>query len=235
MEQSLPNEILREVFLYCDPATLYGSVRGLNSIWKHAVENQLIPCHFSNRDWRVGLRVVRKLPATHRGNQIEADDEIDRLNTLEREGALEPIEPAKLNRGTSQLVHVIPLQFQGYDAENISLRFSTGNEWHALFRVDLPASDDENDDDDDDDDDDDEDDHGASRARAEAKADSSRLELDFGLVWRFPDDGQDGDSDQAQKPNIDDVSSWGAPDPENGWLSRFYCVSIPFPFRNNTD
>ncbi|SPO29534.1 uncharacterized protein UTRI_04731_B [Ustilago trichophora] len=261
----LPNELLREIFLYCDPATLYTTVRALNKSWKHTVEHDLIATHFANKDWRVGLRVTRKLPSTLSEEEVadaqrqQADEELYRLNVLNRPGAQEPF---NINAQPRTVTHVIPLAFKGYDPENVSLRFDTDSTWHSLFQVAEPDSDQENgpanntaapanaaaDDSDSDSDSSDEDededadqqgngngnapanarrqrqeDFGAAAARARARAESARLELDFGLVWRFPDDGQDADVYQIKKGDAD---SWGQPDPENGWLSRFYCSNF---------
>lgn len=254
---NLPNELLRHIFLYCDPATLYTTVRTLNRAWKHAVEHDLIATHFANQDWRVGLRVTRKLPSTLSEEEVteaqrhQADEELYRLNVLNRAGAREPF---NINAQPRTVTHVIPLTFKGYDAENVSLRFDTDSTWHSLFQVAQTESDEEDaapnnaapanadgDDSDDSSDEDDEtdesnaarapvpsrrerqEDFGAAAARARARAESSRLELDFGLVWRFPDDGQDADVYQIKKG---DAESWGQPDPENGWLSRFYCSNF---------
>lgn len=267
----LPNELLRHIFLYCDPATLYTTVRALNRSWKHAVEHDLIATHFANKDWRVGLRVTRKLPSTLSEAEVaeaqrqQTDEELYRLNVLNRPGAREPF---NINAQPRTVTHVIPLSFKGYDPESVSLRFDTDSTWHSLFQVAQPDSDDEDpavgnnnnnnngglnaadsDSDTDSDAEDEEgdpghdrnqrgtgttppasnrrrhrqDDFGAAQARANARAESARLELDFGLVWRFPDDGQDADVYQIKKG---DPESWGQPDPENGWLSRFYCSNL---------
>lgn len=252
----LPNELLRHIFLYCDPATLYTTVRALNSSWKHTVENDLIATHFANKDWRVGLRVTRKLPSTLTEEEVadaqrqQADEELYRLNVLNRPGAREPF---NINAQPRTVTHVIPLSFKGYDPENVSLRFDTDSTWHSLFQVAQPESDEEDgaannaaanaanaaaadnsDSDSDSDGSEDgdapadgarqrQDDFGAAAARARARAESARLELDFGLVWRFPDDGQDADVYEIKKG---DAESWGQPDPENGWLSRFYCSNF---------
>lgn len=255
----LPNELLRHIFLYCDPATLYTTVRALNRSWKHTVENDLIATHFANNDWRVGLRVTRKLPSTLTEEEVadaqrqQADEELYRLNVLNRPGAREPF---NINAQPRTVTHVIPLAFKGYDAETVSLRFDTDSTWHSLFQVQPPDSDEEDappnnaapanaaDEDPDSDDSSEDDgeteqqgngpaptvrrrqrreDFGAAAARARARAESARLELDFGLVWRFPDDGQDADVYQIKKG---DAESWGQPDPENGWLSRFYCSNF---------
>ena len=261
----LPFELLRHIFLYCDPATLYTAVRSLNKTWKHAVEHDLIATHFTNKDWRVGLRVTRKLPSTLSDDEIneaqrhQADDELYRFNVLNRPGAREPF---NINAQPRTVTHVIPLTFKAYDAENVSLRFDTDSTWHSLFQVAPPDSDEEtapannaaavnaNEDDSDDSSDSDssdrddeagqqnagaaratpanrrrerQEDFGAAAARARARAESARLELDFGLVWRFPDDGQDADVYEIKKGDAD---SWGQPDPENGWLSRFYCSNF---------
>ncbi|GAC92888.1 hypothetical protein PHSY_000446 [Pseudozyma hubeiensis SY62] len=260
----LPNELLRHIFLYCDPATLYTTVRALNKSWKHAVEHDLIATHFANKDWRVGLRVTRKLPSTLSEEEVndaqrqQADDDLFRLNVLNRRGAQEPF---NINAQPRTVTHVIPLTFKAYDEENVSLRFDTDSTWHSLFQVAQPDSDEEDaapnnpapanannrqvdDTDDSDRSDEDEEapqpaagtvhvaangrrerqeDFGAAAARARARAESARLELDFGLVWRFPDDGQDADVYQIKK---NDAASWGQPDPENGWLSRFYCSNF---------
>lgn len=257
----LPNELLRHIFLYCDPATLYTTVRALNRSWKHTVEQELIATHFANKDWRVGLRVTRKLPATLTEAEVleaqrqQTDEDLFRYNVLNRPGAREPF---NINAQPRTVTHVIPLTFKGYDEENVSLRFDTDSTWHSIFQVAQPESDEEEaaapnapnaaaDDDSDSDSDSDEDeegqqggqasaivpanggrrqrreDFGAAAARARARAESARLELDFGLVWRFPDDGQDADVYQIKKG---DAESWGQPDPENGWLSRFYCSNF---------
>lgn len=259
----LPNELLRHIFLYCDPATLYTTVRALNRGWKDTVEQDLISTHFANKDWRVGLRVTRKLPSTLTEAEVieaqrqHADDDLFRFNVLNRPGAREPF---NVNAKPRTVTHVIPLAFKGYDPENVSLRFDTDSTWHSLFQVAQPDSDEEAeegaannapngaaaataDDDDSDSDGGEEEaegqqeqatgpanggrqrreDFGAAAARARARAESARLELDFGLVWRFPDDGQDADVYQIKKG---DAESWGQPDPENGWLSRFYCSNF---------
>ncbi|EST04505.1 F-box domain protein [Kalmanozyma brasiliensis GHG001] len=258
----LPNELLRHIFLYCDPATLYTGVRALNKSWKHTVEHDLIGIHFANRDWRVGLRVTRKLPSTLTEEEVadaqrqQTDEDLYRLNVLNRAGAREPF---NINAKPRTVTHVIPLAFKGYDEDNVSLRFDTDSTWHSLFQVSPPESDEEgaaqnnaapaagNDDGSDDSGSSDEEDEtetqaanggapspanagrqrredfGAAAARARARAESARLELDFGLVWRFPDDGQDADVYQIKKG---DAESWGQPDPENGWLSRFYCSNF---------
>ncbi len=257
----LPNELLRHIFLYCDPATLYTAVRALNKSWKHTVEHDLIATHFTNKDWRVGLRVTRKLPSTLTEEEVadaqrqQADDDLFRFNVLNRPGAREPF---NINAQPRTVTHVIPLTFKGYDDETVSLRFDTDSTWHSLFQVAQPDSDEEeaapnnaapaaanHDGSDDSDSSDDEqetqtqpagganrpanagrqrrEDFGAAAARARARAESARLELDFGLVWRFPDDGQDADVYQIKKG---DAESWGQPDPENGWLSRFYCSNF---------
>lgn len=253
----LPNELLRHIFLYCDPATLYIGIRTLNRSWKHAVEHELIATHFANKDWRVGLRVTRKLPSTLSEAEVaqaqreQADEELYRFNVLNRPGAREPF---NINAQPRTVAHVIPLSFKGYDPENVSLRFDTDSTWHSLFQVSQPESDEQGeaapagnhanavDDDSDSDSESDSDQEtegnaiagnttvappaiaaGTAAARARARAESARLELDFGLVWRFPDDGQDADVYQIKKG---DAESWGQPDPENGWLSRFYCSNF---------
>ncbi|KAN0061250.1 hypothetical protein ACQY0O_006092 [Thecaphora frezii] len=254
LEPRLPNELLRSIFLYCDPATLYLSVRSISHAWKHAVEHELLRHHFAHRHWRVGLRVVRKLPppSPHRSHAAASvatgDAELDRLSILEREGATEPVDAVSSASQPQSVVHVIPLRFKRYDADNVSLLFDTDADWHAVFRVQQPEDDaehldgdrDDSEDSESDDDDDDADHAGATQQRtvtdnrrrieqAEAKACSARLEADFGIVWRFPDDGQDADASapdadaRADRAKHDDAASWGMPDPENGWLSRFYC------------
>ncbi|KAJ1023115.1 hypothetical protein NDA16_003268 [Ustilago loliicola] len=261
----LPNELLRHIFLYCDPATLYTGIRALSRSWKHAVEHDLIATHFANKDWRVGLRVTRKLPSTLSEAEVaevqreQADEELYRLNVLNRPGAREPF---NIHAQPRTVTHVIPLSFKGYDPGNVSLRFDTDSTWHSLFQVTQPDSEEEgeaapaanavNDDSDSDSDSNSDseqeteanatagnaavaaapaaggrrqrtEDFRAVAARARARAESARLELDFGLVWRFPDDGQDADVYQIKKG---DAESWGQPDPENGWLSRFYCSNF---------
>ncbi|KAJ1025054.1 hypothetical protein NDA18_004338 [Ustilago nuda] len=253
----LPNELLRHMFLYCDPATLYIGIRALNRSWKHAVEHELIATHFANKDWRVGLRVTRKLPSTLSQAEVaqaqreQADEQLYRFNVLNRPGAREPF---NINAQPRTVTHVIPLSFKGYDPENVSLHFDTDSTWHSLFQVSQPQSDEQaeaapagnhanaEDDDSHSDSESDSDQEtqsnaiagnttlappatpaGAAAARARARAESARLELDFGLVWRFPDDGQDADVYQIKKG---DAQSWGQPDPENGWLSRFYCSNF---------
>ncbi|PWN53899.1 hypothetical protein IE53DRAFT_383590 [Violaceomyces palustris] len=219
--QLLPNELLRLIFLQCDPATLYTSVRSLNKSWRYTVENQLFRDQFTSNRWRVGLRVSKKVSAVRAdGSHFDSidqdgqEDPIETLNALAREGVSESHPASRhLSANSTHIVHVIPLTFSSYDPDNLSLRFDTGSEWHALFKVPSPleAEDEEADQD------------GRSsavqRRRTEVKADSSRLEMDFAIVWRFPGDGQGGDDEAKQ-------DYWGSPDPENGWLSRFYCSNF---------
>lgn len=114
-------------------------------------------------------------------------------NVLSRPGAFEdelsPLDSASPSAEASQpLVHVVPLTFKRYDGQSTTLQFETGaHDWHAVFEHN----------------------HGDGSV----SADTGRLDLDFGIVWRFPGDGQG-------------ESGWGVPDPENGWLSRFFCSSF---------
>ena len=240
-QQCLPNELLRHVFLYSDPHTLYTSVRALDTHWKNAVETDLLHELFRTQTWRVGLRVSKKKalsqsammasaadssqPASDQENEEESeeseeeltaclarqDSEINSLmatpgvteeevNTLLASFAATSAKKAAARKARS-ILHVIPLTFQRYDPESTSLAFGTGAGWHALF-------------------------DGFS---AEQQS-GSRLDLDFGLCWRFPGDGQEVNSDSGASAEADDKAKsdayWGEPDIENGWLSRFYCVSV---------
>lgn len=126
-------------------------------------------------------------------------------NVLSRRDALEDELPrGEEGADSDPLIHILPLQFSRYDAENVSLQFTTGlDEWHALFEQQTAGEADASEDEED------------TEGRREAE-ESRRLDLDFGLVWRFPGDGQDDDPEVG-------TQGWGRPDPENGWLSRFYC------------
>lgn len=193
MLPTLPAELQRNIFLHCDPHTLYTCVRFLNKDWHRAVQQELLAAQFRSKDWRVGLRITKRAPFTRPTNVLEqqtaqaderADEQIRQLNASRpgtREDALSPTPIA------GPTVHVIPLRFTSYKESNTTLAFSTGNEWHALFEgMQVPEA--------------------------------GRLDLDFALVWRFPGDG----GQEADMPGGD---GWGTPDAENGWLSRFYCVS----------
>lgn len=218
----LPAELLSQIFLEVDPHTLYTSIRCLSREWKKQVEENLLKSEFESNRWRVGLRVTRKPKSGKQwrggivGSQgalapgaeweqikskVEAfnggssQEELDRAHgqaqerhtklILERHGALEDELPAAMvGEPFSPLTHVVPLHFKCYKGDSAMLHFGTRSaEWHALFET------------------------------GKEEGESSRLDLDFSIVWRFPGDGQ----------SDDELDGWGVPDQENGWLSRFYC------------
>lgn len=97
------------------------------------------------------------------------------------------------------LIHVIPLAFVQYNPANLTLHFSTGREWHALFT--------------------------SLHQGNGSHPHSSWLGLDFGLCWRFWGDAKP-DPPTTGWPHIDQLNrDWGLPNEENGWLSRFWFVS----------
>ena len=236
-DQPLPNELLRQVFLCLDPHTLFTSIRALNWSWKKAVEEELLEEQFKTKTWRVALRVTKKAPLRVPGAATEAetqtslpaavnsqegptaaesprtrearlrrqDEEMQALlatpNTTDQDvAALANSFHAAQIKANRPIAHYIPLEFQRYKGDKASLSFSTGNEWHALFD-----------------------------GFTDTKAMGTRLDLDFGLCWRFPGDGQDEEDDATSAKDLDEqdrqAKYWGTPDVENGWLSRFYCVS----------
>lgn len=234
--QSLPVEVLRHIFLMTDPHTLYTSVRALNSRWKHIVESDLIPTQFRTGRWRIGLRVSRYTFTTPNSGAYTAaaptdggsqdsrqTQELDRqaleahhasltqrmLDTPDtREDELARVTDAhqraveghgalssRVKAGEPPLVHVVPLKFARYDPTTFTLHFSTGGEWHALFS-----------------------------SMQQEGSQSSWLGLDFGLCWRYWGDGKP-DPSPSVREDIDKLNRlWGLPDPENGWLSRFWFV-----------
>jgi hypothetical protein len=222
----LPAELLSQIFLEVDPHTLYTSIRCLSREWKRQVEQNLLKSEFTTNRWRVGLRVIRKpkngkswrggvagqqgelapgaewhriledlAATTIDASEEERQAEMRRAradythSVLSRQGAMEDELPgSSLEDASSALVHVLPLDYRGYDGESAMLQFGTANtDWYAMFERGF-----------------------------EEGENSSRLDLDFSIVWRFPGDGQDGS----------DLNGWGIPDQENGWLSRFYCSNF---------
>lgn len=230
----LPPEVLSQIFLEVDPHTLYTSVRALSRSWKQCVEERLLAREFESGRWRVGLRVVRKPKVgspwqggivggkgfdapgalwnevrsraeedessvgnasdeeveARRRQAVERAEQAYRTAVLTRHGALEdelaPLDARACDElsAAQPIVHVIPLKYKRYDGASTTLQFATPeNELQALFE------------------------------NGNSSADPSRLDLDFGIVWRFPGDGQDNEQ-------------WGEADPENGWLSRFYCSTF---------
>lgn len=232
---SLPSELLYQIFTHCDPATVLLSLRCLSSSWRHKVDRSLLPHLFSTRAWRVGVQISRRPRHGHswggsivgtpgattpNGLSIEEEDEEMRRQRWQdererislRTGALEdelpgfPLPHATTGK-PAPVTHVIPLEFGRISHTPLTqqsteptLRFATRNSnWYALFESNddedtLPA------------------DPEQARIERRRRKEEARLALDFGLIWRFPGDGQ-GDAE------------WGTPDPEMGWLSRFYCVS----------
>ncbi len=308
-EPPLPSELLRQVFLYLDPHTLYTSVRLLSTQWRASVETDLLPTLFRERTWRVGLRVSRRArkvaPGQQQQQQVQApvptptpssapapqaqgqgqgqgqarapretaeqraarhrrqEADVEALMTIpgtteEEVAALmrefraaspshdeapqaspatgssalgastaapttssaapvpEPVAVSSNDNaaggasGNGPLVHFIPLDFTGYDRANASMTFGTGETWHAIFSGFLLPPPDE---------------LGAAGA-SEDSNNGNRLDVDFGLCWRFPGDGQEQEVDHLRDDEARKAEKyWGQPDAENGWLSRFYCVS----------
>ncbi|KDN41599.1 hypothetical protein K437DRAFT_171738 [Tilletiaria anomala UBC 951] len=278
-EQTLPNELLRHIFLYLDPHTLYTSVRGLNAHWQRAVEHDLLHDLFRTRTWRVGLRVSRKprLPSeAHEGSlspphqQQQHDPPASASIEIGEEEAAESAEQLKCRMARQEAEMREVLGTPHITEDDV---LSLANTHAALNRRMAAAS--------------------SRRSRADAFSASrmrmrkpnrpivhvvplvfdayrpgstslafstgdewhalfdgldiehgSRLELDFGLCWRFPGDGQDPDCERKRDCHMaggsvlideeegDDEQEllekyWGTPDVENGWLSRFYCVRCP--------
>lgn len=229
---TLPTELLYAIFLQCDPATVLLTLRSLSTSWRTKVDRALLPHLFKTGAWRVGLQISRRPRHGHvwGGSVVgsstttpdvtpEVEDEEMRRQRWEyqndlvrrRTGALEDELPGfPLPRATSgkpaPVTHVIALEFERISSRPLAessseptLRFSTGSSnWYALFESHdeegLP------------------DDPEQRQIERKKRREEARLALDFGLIWRFPGDGQ-GDTE------------WGSPDPEMGWLSRFYCVS----------
>lgn len=230
----LPAELLSQIFLEVDPHTLYTSIRCLSREWRRQVEENLLKSEFATSRWRVGLRVTRK-PKNGRAwrggiagqegefapgaewsrirreieeaNQDASEDEkrtaVQRAQDAythsveSRHGAREDELPDFLQvDAASSLTHVLPLQFKTYNGESAMLQFGTAStDWYAMFESEVEEGGD-----------------GSSNNTTN----SSRLDLDFSIVWRFPGDGQDGSEGDG----------WGVPDQENGWLSRFYCSNF---------
>ncbi|PWN35267.1 uncharacterized protein FA14DRAFT_160491 [Meira miltonrushii] len=218
----LPPEILSQIFLEVDPHTLYTSIRALSRGWKQCVEDRLMAAEFESGRWRVGLRVVRKpkMGAPWRGGRAgsrEADAPGSNWNEVRsrvsqraqqqglneeqlvqearhafatyvaaQSGSLEDeLEPALSGQG-STYDHGAPV------LHTIPMQFKRYDKASTTLQFNTPNE----------------------ELHALFEKESSRLDLDFGIIWRFPGDGQD------------DAEEWGDADPENGWLSRFYCSSF---------
>jgi hypothetical protein len=229
----LPAELLSQIFLEVDPHTLYTSIRCLSREWRKQVEENLLKSEFVTSRWRVGLRVTRKPKngkawrggiagqegelapgaewirirreveeAHHDATEEEKSEAMQRARdaythrVISRQGAREDELPDYLQEdSSSSLTHVLPLQFKAYNGESAMLQFGTASaDWYAMFESEVEEAG-----------------EGSSTSN-----NSSRLDLDFSIVWRFPGDGQDGS----------DGDGWGVPDQENGWLSRFYCSNF---------
>lgn len=229
----LPPELLSQIFLEVDPHTLYTSVRALSRSWKQCVEQRLLASEFESGRWRVGLRVVRKpkmgaewrggraggrgleapgalwdnvksyaqqraseLQQTHTQSSSSSTDVMDEArsafarNVVSRHGALE-----------DELEPVLADDEQEPNApivHVIPMNFKRYDSNSTTLQFTTPSD----------------------ELYALFERDASRLDLDFGIVWRFPGDGQSNDG-------------WGDADPENGWLSRFYCSSFDVHNKEN--
>ncbi|MCO5613848.1 hypothetical protein L7F22_068126 [Adiantum nelumboides] len=218
----LPPEILSQIFLEVDPHTLYTSVRALSRSWKQCVEDRLMAAEFETGRWRVGLRVVRKpkMGAAWRGGRaggrgvdapggnwndvhsrirqraqeqgldeeqlVEQARHAFAINVAARYGSLEDeMEPA-LSGQDQTFNHGAPI------VHTIPMQFRRYDKASTTLQFHTPNE----------------------ELHALFEKETSRLDLDFGIIWRFPGDGQD------------DREEWGDADPENGWLSRFYCSSF---------
>lgn len=202
----LPHELMAQVFMHVDPHTLYTSIRQLNKHWKVTVESHIIPMLFRTHQWRVALRVHRRLRRIHQNNAAalattrsqtrshltatgETDEERNHrvLSSLGAwEDEMQPPDSDPMQPRT--ITDYIPLELKSVNSTRNQFDFTTGKQWYALYELDH---------------------------RALAGDAGFRLDLDFGVAWRFDGDGKDG---EEQRPG-----GWTSLDQENGWLSKFYC------------
>lgn len=190
----LPHELMAEVFLHLDPHTLYTSIRFLNSNWKETVESHIIPMLFLTEKWRVALRVHRRPRKDTVQGPMAEPEEARRIRVEATPGVYEDElnPPVPEDQEPPKIKQHIPLQFQQLDPINNRFLFSTGRDWYAVYEM--------------------------TQKYITTGDLAFRLEVDFGLVWRFDGDGQE-DLDSGN-------GTWGKLDQENGWLSKFYCVSV---------
>lgn len=193
--------------MHVDPHTLYTSIRQLSRPWKQTVETHIIPMLFHSRQWRIALRVHRRIRRIHPNsaaanamatwNQTRRahlaateNDEERAARVLSSMGSwedeMQPPESDPMQPRT--MTDYLPLELVSVDAAENQFRFTTGRNWYALYELD----------------------HRALGGDA-----SFRLDLDFGIAWRFDGDGKDN---EEQRPG-----GWTSLDQENGWLSKFYC------------
>lgn len=218
----LPPEILSQIFLEVDPHTLYTSVRALSRGWKQCVEDRLMAAEFESGRWRVGLRVVRKpkMGAPWRGGRAGGRDvdapggnwnEVQNrvIQRAQQQGlnedqlvrearhAFATYVAARPDSLEDEMEPALSGQDSTYDhgapiVHTIPMQFKCYDRASTTLQFNTPNE----------------------ELHALFEKESSRLDLDFGIIWRFPGDGQD------------DAEEWGDADPENGWLSRFYCSSF---------
>lgn len=216
----LPSEILSQIFLEVDPHTLYTSVRSLSRSWKQTVEDHLLAQEFRSGNWKLGLRVVRKpkVGARWRGGRVGGEGlEAPGATWHDVKGRIEDEAPEedrerRLSEAKRAYADATLIRYGAWEDDLTPLEEESSAEAsHPLVHV-IPLTFKKYD--------------GASTTLQfgtkerewhalfeQSGSDSGRLDLDFGLVWRFPGDGQDHDG-------------WGTPDAENGWLSRFYCSNF---------
>lgn len=201
----LPHELMADVFMHLDPHTLYTVARQLNRNWKETTENHIIPMLFRSRQWRVALRVHRRprrvhpasaaaasQPASLANNRGRVETESERAERVHATlGAWEDelLAPLEDPMHPPTITDYIPLKLRGVDAAANRFDFTTGADWYALYELD---------------------------DRAKAGDDAFRLDLDFGIAWRFDGDGK-------EEEDLIRPGGWTRLDPENGWLSKFWC------------
>ncbi|PWN24985.1 hypothetical protein BDZ90DRAFT_234592 [Jaminaea rosea] len=226
----LPHELMAQVFLHLDPHTLYTAVRQLNHQWKITVEEHVIPTLFRTRQWRVALRIHKRPRRVHpnsvQGAQAAAiaqqasrdggeSDKARVQRVLNTEGAWEdelapPIPSEEGNNITAETItEYLPLTLTSLSPSTNTFHFTTSPNWYALYElgVEPPGID----------------------PNSTAGDVSFRLDLNFGLAWRFEGDGKE---EHPQRPG-----GWTSLDKENRWLSEFWCSTYdltPLPLRRRS-
>ncbi|CAO1639242.1 unnamed protein product [Sympodiomycopsis kandeliae] len=188
----LPHELMTEVFLHLDPHTLYTSIRSLNHDWKETVESHIVPMAFLSGKWRIALRIhQRPRKRAQEQNSIRRNEtQQERRERVEStpgafEDELDP--PSDTTAEPVTTTTYLPLELSRVNSLENKFEFSSGINWYAIYEPGPNSSTDN----------------------------SFRLDLDFGIAWRFDGDGKES---EEQRPG-----GWTKLDTENGWLSKFYC------------